>query len=120
MRADLCRIRDEFEAFRRNESREVRELRHVGCSTSASGLKDALSRQQGRENIGVNRQQLCRLTPIRLAFTPGTVQLLLFVLTKAEQIHQVSDRWTIQRNVRVALAGYGIREIVAAASRHRS
>src|SRR4030088_1052995 len=45
--------------------------------------------------------------------------LSFFVVTKVEQVRQIADRWTIQRNVRVALAGYRVGEIVPAASRQR-
>src|SRR5258708_15567105 len=44
----------------------------------------------------------------------------VLLVPKAEQVHQIADRWTIQRNVRVALAGYGIGEIVPAAGSQRS
>src|SRR5260370_6724081 len=47
-------------------------------------------------------------------------QLPFSVLTKGEQVHQVPDGWTIQRNVRIVLADDRIGEIVPAASRHRS
>src|SRR6266851_2325976 len=46
----------------------------------------------------------------------GTFSL---VVAKVEQIHQIADRWTVQWNVGVLRAGYGIGEIVPAATRQR-
>src|SRR4030088_1197100 len=46
--------------------------------------------------------------------------LSFFVVTKVEQVRQIADCWTIQRNVRAALAGYRVGEIVPATSRQRS
>src|SRR5260370_3250860 len=42
------------------------------------------------------------------------------VVAKLEQVHQIADGWTVQRNVRVALAGCGVGEIVPAAACPRS
>jgi len=41
--------------------------------------------------------------------------LLPVVVVKAEQVHEIADRWTIQRNVGVVRVRYRIVEIVAAA-----
>lgn len=41
--------------------------------------------------------------------------LLPVVVVKAEQVHQIADRWTIQRNIRVVRVRHRIVEIVAAA-----
>ncbi len=41
--------------------------------------------------------------------------LLPVVVVKAEQVHQIADRWTIQGNVGVVRVGHRIVEIVAAA-----
>src|SRR5258707_15176786 len=73
--------------------------------------------QGGTEEPGVKRRSGGPggsdhpLRPRRLPFS---------VLTKGEQVHQVPDGWTIQRNVGVVLADDRIREIVPAASRQRS
>ena len=59
----------------------------------------------------------CRLTPIRLRLLKGVYKPLLLCMevVKAEQVHQIANRWTIQRNVGVVRVRYRIVEIVAAA-----
>ncbi len=42
--------------------------------------------------------------------------LLPVVVVKAEQVHQIADRWTIQGNVGVVRGSHRIVEIVAAAT----
>jgi hypothetical protein len=42
--------------------------------------------------------------------------LLPVVVVKAEQVHQIADRWTIQRNVGIVRVRHRIVEIVAAAA----
>ena len=123
MLADLCRIRDErngLEAFGGISRRKRGKVRHVGIALRRLPVEGRVVAAAARENIGVNRRQALPVDTNSGWRLLRTVRFLLFVLTKAEQVHQVSDRWTIQRNVRVALAGYRIREIVPAASRHRS
>ena len=60
----------------------------------------------------------CGLTPIRLKLSYWTLRKLLLlpvVVVKAEQVRQIANRWTIQRNVGVVRVRCRIVEIVAAA-----
>ncbi len=43
----------------------------------------------------------------------------LLLRREIEQVHQIADRWTVRRNVRVAAGGDWIREIIPAAGGQR-
>ena len=71
-----------------------------------------------RKRIGVNRRKTLpvdanQAETLLLDFMKPL--LLPVVVVKAEQVHQIADRWTIQRNVGVVRVRYRIVEIVAAA-----
>ena len=71
-----------------------------------------------RKRIGVNRW---RKLPVDANQAETQLRdfmkllLLSVVVVKAEQVRQIADRWTIQRNVRVMRVRYRIVQIVAAA-----
>ena len=75
-------------------------------------------REDVPQKIGVNQRKTLLVdadqaeTQLR-DFTK--LPLLSVVVVKAEQVHQIADRWTIQRNVGVVRVRHRIVEIVAAA-----
>src|ERR1700732_1504209 len=60
--------------------------------------------------------------PVDAISVTGLYETLLFsmVVVKVEQVHQISDRRTVQRHVGIVLAGFGIGVIVSATTRQRS
>src|ERR1700674_5688613 len=71
-----------------------------------------------RKKIGVNRRKTLPVdaNQVEAQLRDSMKPLLLsVVVVKAEQVHQIADRWTIQGNVKVVRVRYRIVEIVAAA-----
>lgn len=110
------------EMLGRNEgaSRGGRDFRGAMSDNFVNAGRDHDTRRENedvREKNGVNRRKRCRVTPIKLtSLLESSKPLPLSVVVEAEQVHQIADRWTIQRNVGVARVGHGVVEIVAAAT----